>query len=104
MNRDFRSELAFELLERPFRIGVDRRGWQVRLSARGTCGETLHLPYCHATPRDAAGQFESVLGIGDGEQGSAVPSRQPPLLEQILDRFFEPQETNRVGDRGTVLP
>ncbi len=57
----------------------------------------------HAAAGDAAGQFQALFGIGDCEKRAAVPRREFPFFDQLMDHGFELEEAERVGDRSAIL-
>ena len=65
--------------------------------------ETFNLANRHASASDFTGDAESRLGIGDGQECARVTCCDATFLEKILDRLFELEQANRVGDCGAVF-
>ena len=66
--------------------------------------ETFDLADRHAASGDFTGDGEARLGIGDGQERARVTCGDAAFFEQILDRFFELEQADGVGDGGAVFP
>ncbi len=65
--------------------------------------DALDLANAHAAAGDATGEFDPNLWLSDRKQCPSVAGGKAALFEQVLNRLFEFQKADGVGDGGAVL-
>jgi hypothetical protein len=95
--------LALKIFEGGFCIGIRCIRRRMFARARNASGEALDLANRHAAAGDFFRKIEALRLIGDGEKRAGVAGGNFALLDEILDRNFELEEADGVGDCGAIF-
>jgi hypothetical protein len=94
---------ALEVLKGRFGVWIGRVRDRMFARARNASGEALDLTDRHATAGDFFREVEALRLIGDGEKCPGVASSDFAFLDELLDRDFEFEKADGIGDCGAVF-
>ncbi len=94
---DPRPEVSLEFLKRGAGVGVEAGLRESHGSARAARREPLNLPNGQAAAGSALRQGDADCRIVNREQRAAVTGCDVPVLEEVLKRFLQLEQTQGVG-------
>ena len=95
--------LALQLFERGLGVRIHRKCRRADARLGAARGEAFNLTNRHDATSDFTGDGEARLGIGDGQERARVTRGDATFLEQFLDRLFELEQADGVGDGSAIF-
>jgi hypothetical protein len=103
MEQDAGSVGLLKIIDRGFGVGVGCRRNGIGARAWNTRREAFDLTDGHATASYFLREFETRFGVSDSEKRAGVAGRDSALLDELLDRSFQFQEADGIGDGGAIF-
>ena len=103
MDQGAGAVFALKIFEGGFGIGIGCVRGGMFAGARNASGEALDLADRHAATGDFLREFEALRLIGDGEKSASVAGGDFAFFDEVLDRGFELEQADGVGDRGAIF-